>query len=133
MIHSQIFIASQLIGLHYQYIAGNRNLFLDFSWYLKNSELFQITDAVLLAINTLAKIDLIKLAFIFEKCFQIQGTYHVYFHSRRNLYIWSFKNGELVKVLDAHFGRIISLEALTVGHWNSVSEIQLNESAIFCF
>lgn len=39
---------------------------------------------------------------------------------RRNLYIWNLQNAELVKVLDAHFGRIISLEPLTIGNWNSV-------------
>nr|CAD7412869.1 unnamed protein product [Timema poppensis] len=40
---------------------------------------------------------------------------------RKNLYVWSMANGALVKVLDAHFGRIISLEPLTIGNWNSVS------------
>lgn len=40
--------------------------------------------------------------------------------NRRNLYIWSIKNGELIKILDAHFGRIISLEPLTIANWNSV-------------
>ncbi|XP_039275654.1 NACHT and WD repeat domain-containing protein 2 [Nilaparvata lugens] len=39
---------------------------------------------------------------------------------RKNLYVWTLDKGDLVKVLDAHFGRIISLEALTVGNWNSV-------------
>jgi WD40 repeat protein len=31
------------------------------------------------------------------------------------------ETSELLKVLDAHFGRIISLEPLTIGNWNSVS------------
>ncbi|KRT79414.1 WD40 domain-containing protein [Oryctes borbonicus] len=39
---------------------------------------------------------------------------------RKNLYVWDLKTGKLVKVLDAHFGRIIQLEALIVGNWNSV-------------
>ncbi|XP_046671615.1 NACHT and WD repeat domain-containing protein 2 [Homalodisca vitripennis] len=39
---------------------------------------------------------------------------------RKNIYVWNLKDGELLKVLDAHFGRIISLEALTIGNWNSV-------------
>nr|CAD7425562.1 unnamed protein product [Timema monikensis] len=39
--------------------------------------------------------------------------------SEKNLYVWSMANGALVKVLDAHFGRIISLEPLTIGNWNS--------------
>jgi WD40 repeat protein len=37
---------------------------------------------------------------------------------RKNLYVWSLENKLLMKVLDAHFGRIMQLEALTVGNWN---------------
>lgn len=40
---------------------------------------------------------------------------------RKNLYVWSLASGELMKVLDAHFGRIIALEPLIIGNWNSVS------------
>ncbi|KAI5755532.1 hypothetical protein M8J77_017783 [Diaphorina citri] len=47
---------------------------------------------------------------------------------RKNLYVWSMKNGDLVKVLDAHFGRIISLEPLTIGHWNSVVTSSIDRS-----
>lgn len=39
---------------------------------------------------------------------------------RKNLYVWSLETKNLVKTLDAHFGRIISLEPLTIGNWNSV-------------
>ncbi|GFG36815.1 hypothetical protein Cfor_08648 [Coptotermes formosanus] len=39
---------------------------------------------------------------------------------RKNLYVWSLASGELMKVLDAHFGRIIALEPLIIGNWNSV-------------
>lgn len=39
---------------------------------------------------------------------------------RKNLYVWSMENHKLVKILDAHFGRIIQLEALTIGNWNSI-------------
>lgn len=39
---------------------------------------------------------------------------------RKNLYVWSLSDGRLLKILDAHFGRIIQLEPLTVGSWNSV-------------
>jgi hypothetical protein len=39
---------------------------------------------------------------------------------RKNIYVWKLEDGELLKTLDAHFGRIISLEALTIGNWNSV-------------
>lgn len=34
---------------------------------------------------------------------------------RKNLYVWDTKQGNMVKVLDAHFGRIISITAVTVG------------------
>ncbi|KDQ84119.1 Leucine-rich repeat and WD repeat-containing protein [Zootermopsis nevadensis] len=39
---------------------------------------------------------------------------------RKNLYVWSLISRDLVKVLDAHFGRIITLEPLIIGNWNSV-------------
>ncbi|XP_026468840.1 uncharacterized protein LOC113372707 [Ctenocephalides felis] len=39
---------------------------------------------------------------------------------RKNLYVWSLPDGNLVKSLDAHFGRIMQLESLTIGNWNSV-------------
>lgn len=39
---------------------------------------------------------------------------------RKNLYVWKTTNGELVKVLDAHFGRILSIVPYTIGPWNSV-------------
>lgn len=34
---------------------------------------------------------------------------------RKNLYVWDVKQGNMVKVLDAHFGRIIALTSVTVG------------------
>lgn len=37
---------------------------------------------------------------------------------RKNLYVWSLETKQLLKVLDAHFGRIMQLESLTVGNWN---------------
>lgn len=36
------------------------------------------------------------------------------------MYVWDLKSSKLLKVLDAHFGRIIQLEALIVGNWNSI-------------
>ncbi|KAL4712468.1 hypothetical protein ACJJTC_007484 [Scirpophaga incertulas] len=39
---------------------------------------------------------------------------------RKNLYVWSLETTQLIKVLDAHFGRIVQLEPLTVGSWNNV-------------
>ncbi|XP_014255655.1 NACHT and WD repeat domain-containing protein 2 isoform X2 [Cimex lectularius] len=47
---------------------------------------------------------------------------------RKNLYVWSMETCELVKILDAHFGRIISLEALTIGNWNSVITSSIDRS-----
>ncbi|XP_020292680.1 NACHT and WD repeat domain-containing protein 2 isoform X2 [Pseudomyrmex gracilis] len=47
---------------------------------------------------------------------------------RKNLYVWSLETSELVKVLDAHFARIIQLEALTVGNWNSVVTSSIDRS-----
>ncbi|XP_013168603.1 PREDICTED: NACHT and WD repeat domain-containing protein 2 [Papilio xuthus] len=39
---------------------------------------------------------------------------------RKNLYVWSLETTKLIKILDAHFGRIVQLEPLTVGAWNNV-------------
>ena len=34
--------------------------------------------------------------------------------------MWDMMSGELLKNLDAHFGRIIKICSLTIGNWNSV-------------
>lgn len=47
---------------------------------------------------------------------------------RKNLYVWNLETSELVKILDAHFARIIQLEALTVGNWNSVVTSSIDRS-----
>lgn len=47
---------------------------------------------------------------------------------RKNLYIWCLHSRQLVKVLDAHFGRIIQLEALTIGNWNNVVTSSIDRS-----
>lgn len=39
---------------------------------------------------------------------------------RKNLYVWGIENRKLLKVLDAHFGRIMQLEALLIGNWNCI-------------
>lgn len=36
------------------------------------------------------------------------------------MYVWCIESKKLVKILDAHFARIIQLEPLTVGNWNSI-------------
>lgn len=47
---------------------------------------------------------------------------------RKNLYVWCLKTKQLMKVLDAHFGRIIQLEALIIGNWNSVITSSIDRS-----
>lgn len=47
---------------------------------------------------------------------------------RKNLYIWCLQTRQLVKVLDAHFGRIIQLEALTIGNWNCAITSSIDRS-----
>lgn len=47
---------------------------------------------------------------------------------RKNLYVWCLRTLQLVKVLDAHFGRIIQLEALTIGNWNNVVTSSIDRS-----
>ncbi|KAI9580289.1 NACHT and WD repeat domain-containing protein 2 [Glossina fuscipes] len=47
---------------------------------------------------------------------------------RKNLYVWCLRSQQLAKVLDAHFGRIIQLEALTIGNWNNVVTSSIDRS-----
>lgn len=47
---------------------------------------------------------------------------------RKNLYVWCLETAQMMKVLDAHFGRIIQLEALTIGNWNSVITSSIDRS-----
>ncbi|XP_063848129.1 LOW QUALITY PROTEIN: NACHT and WD repeat domain-containing protein 2-like [Scylla paramamosain] len=47
---------------------------------------------------------------------------------RKNLYVWELESQELLKVLDAHFGRIIDMVALVVGSWNSVITSSLDRT-----
>ena len=47
---------------------------------------------------------------------------------RKNLYVWNMASGDLVKVLDAHFGRILSIVPYTVGPWNSVVTSSIDRS-----
>ncbi|ALC45346.1 CG10185 [Drosophila busckii] len=47
---------------------------------------------------------------------------------RKNLYVWCLQTGQLAKVLDAHFGRIIQLEPLTIGNWNNLVTSSIDRS-----
>lgn len=47
---------------------------------------------------------------------------------RKNLYVWCMETHQLAKVLDAHFGRIIQLEPLTIGNWNNVITSSIDRS-----
>lgn len=47
---------------------------------------------------------------------------------RKNLYVWCMESHQLAKVLDAHFGRIIQLEPLTVGNWNNLITSSIDRS-----
>ncbi|CAH1788936.1 unnamed protein product [Owenia fusiformis] len=44
-----------------------------------------------------------------------KGTEYVVAGVRKNIYVWEIMKGTLIKTLDAHFGRIIALEAVTNG------------------
>ncbi|EFX69546.1 hypothetical protein DAPPUDRAFT_202786 [Daphnia pulex] len=47
---------------------------------------------------------------------------------RKNLYVWKIPTGQLVKVLDAHFGRILAIVPYTIGPWNSVITSSIDRS-----
>ena len=55
-----------------------------------------------------------------NSCVLSSGHIYAVAGIRKELYIWSMDNGDLVKCLDAHFARIIDIQPLTVGSWNSV-------------
>ncbi|XP_065202628.1 NACHT and WD repeat domain-containing protein 2 isoform X2 [Planococcus citri] len=63
-----------------------------------------------------------------NSCMLSQNKDYVVAGVRRNLYIWNIQNEELIKILDAHFGRIISLEPLTIGNWNSAITSSIDRS-----
>lgn len=52
---------------------------------------------------------------------------HLCFNSKI-LYVWCLETKQLMKILDAHFGRIIQLESLTIGTWNSVITSSIDRS-----
>lgn len=52
---------------------------------------------------------------------------YIYYFSKM-LYVWNMETEKLIKVLDAHFGRIISLLPLTTGNWNSVITSSIDRS-----
>lgn len=43
--------------------------------------------------------------------------------------MWDIRTTKIVKLLDAHFGRIIQLEPLTIGNWNSIVTSSIDRSA----
>ncbi|XP_013421183.1 NACHT and WD repeat domain-containing protein 2 [Lingula anatina] len=61
----------------------------------------------------------------------VNFTKHSYFvvaGVRKNLYVWDVKNGNLVKTLDAHFGRIIALQAVTSNNMNKVISSSIDKT-----
>ena len=47
---------------------------------------------------------------------------------RKNIYLWDVKAGNLVKTLDAHFGRIIAMQAVTDSGINKVVSSSIDKS-----
>ncbi|CAB3365460.1 Hypothetical predicted protein [Cloeon dipterum] len=47
---------------------------------------------------------------------------------RKSLHVWNVETEQLLKQLDAHFGRIISLEPLTIGNWNLIITSSIDRS-----
>ncbi|KAK3849709.1 hypothetical protein Pcinc_043548 [Petrolisthes cinctipes] len=63
-----------------------------------------------------------------NSCVLSKGYKYAVAGVRKNLYVWELESQELLKVLDAHFGRIIDLVALVVGSWNSVITSSLDRT-----
>ena len=55
-----------------------------------------------------------------NSCVLSSGNHYAVAGIRKELYIWSVRDGQLVKCLDAHFARIIDIQPLIVGDWNCV-------------
>ncbi|XP_069948531.1 NACHT and WD repeat domain-containing protein 2 [Cherax quadricarinatus] len=63
-----------------------------------------------------------------NSCVLSKGYKYAVAGVRKSLYVWELKTQELLKVLDAHFGRIIDMVALVVGSWNSVITSSLDRT-----
>ncbi|KAK4290424.1 hypothetical protein Pmani_036667 [Petrolisthes manimaculis] len=63
-----------------------------------------------------------------NSCVLSKGYKYAVAGVRKNLYVWELESQELLKVLDAHFGRIIDMVALVVGSWNSVITSSLDRT-----
>ncbi|XP_050688331.1 NACHT and WD repeat domain-containing protein 2-like [Eriocheir sinensis] len=63
-----------------------------------------------------------------NSCVLSKGYKYAVAGVRKNLYVWELETQELLKVLDAHFGRIIDMVALVVGSWNSVITSSLDRT-----
>ncbi|XP_047484728.1 uncharacterized protein LOC125036301 [Penaeus chinensis] len=63
-----------------------------------------------------------------NSCVLSKGYKYAVAGVRKNLYVWELETQELLKVLDAHFGRIMDMVALTVGNWNSVITSSLDRT-----
>ena len=55
-----------------------------------------------------------------SNCVLSAGNKYAIAGIRKELYIWEVSSGKLVKELDAHFARIIDIQPLTIGNWNTV-------------
>ena len=53
-----------------------------------------------------------------NSCILSSGHKYAIAGIRKQMYIWNVSNEELVKCFDAHFGRIIDVQPLTMGDWN---------------
>ncbi|UYV69119.1 NWD2 [Cordylochernes scorpioides] len=47
---------------------------------------------------------------------------------RKSIYVWNAKDGNLLKIVDAHFGRIIQLQALIVDEFNGLISSSIDRS-----
>ncbi|KAG7172706.1 NACHT and WD repeat domain-containing protein 2-like [Homarus americanus] len=63
-----------------------------------------------------------------NSCVLSKGYKYAVAGVRKNLYVWELQSQDLLKVLDAHFGRIIDMVALVVGSWNSVITSSLDRT-----
>jgi WD40 repeat protein len=57
-----------------------------------------------------------------------QGNQFIVAAVRKNLYVWDVKQGNMVKTLDAHFGRIIAMTSVAAAVRNVIISSSIDKT-----
>jgi WD40 repeat protein len=67
-----------------------------------------------------------------NSCILSSGHKYAIAGIRKQMYIWNVNKEELVKCFDAHFGRIIDVQSLTMGDWNLAISSSIDRTVKVC-